>query len=126
MRPLENAQENVRRLAENQSINLPHLKECCEIYPRKSAHCRCDACGVEYCSRDCQIQAYAAYHQSLCTGSDPSNQSIAILMEYWRQTHFPPETTTIYLILKLMALTKQVYFSSCSCGASYLYNNHLR
>lgn len=114
MRPLENAQENVRRLAENnQSINLPHLKECCETYARKSAHCRCDACGVEYCCQECQIQAYAAYHQSLCTRNDPNNnnQSIAILMDYWRQTHFPPETTTIYLILKIMALIKQVYLS---------------
>lgn len=112
MRPLENAQENVRRLAENQSIVLPHLKECCETYARKNERCRCDSCGVEYCSRNCQTQAFATYHQTLCTGSgDPNNQPIAVLMDYWRQIHLPPETTTIYLILKLMALTKQVFLS---------------
>lgn len=108
MRPLENAQENVRRLAENPSIVLPHLKECCETFAQRSAQCRCNRCGVEYCCQGCQNEAFVSYHQDLCAANDLVNQTIPVLMDYWRQIHLPPETTTIYLILKLMAITKQV------------------
>lgn len=106
MRPLENAQENVRRLAENQAIILPHLKECCET--QKSLHRKCNKCGVEYCSEQCQMASLAQYHQALCVGDSGSNHAIGLLMDYWKQIHLPPETTSIYLVLKLMAIMKQV------------------
>lgn len=111
MRPLENAQENVRRLAENQSIVLPHLKECCETFAQKSNQCRCPQCGIEYCSKDCLLQASDSYHQSVCPTNPAAAQSMSILMDYWKQIHLPPETTNIYLVLKLIALAKQVFMA---------------
>lgn len=108
MRPLESAQENIRRLAEDSTINLPHLKQCCTT--NRSLHCACVNCGIGYCSEDCRSQAYHLYHQSLCLGENHQNPShpINVLLDAWKQIHFPPETTTIYLIIKLLAMMKQV------------------
>ena len=56
--------------------------------------------------------AYQAYHKSMCLGervNDP-NHPYSILMDFWRQIHLPPETTTIDLILKLVATMKQVLY----------------
>lgn len=108
MRPLESAQENIRRLAEDSSINLPYLKQCCTT--NRSSHCACVNCGIEYCCEDCRYQAYHLYHQTLCLGENRQNPNhpINLLIDVWRQMHFPPETTTIYLIIKLLAMMKQV------------------
>jgi hypothetical protein len=108
MRPLENAEENVRRLTENHTLSLPLMDRCCET--KKSTHCSCVQCGIEYCSIECRQNAFESYHQTLCLGQsrkDPNNP-VNFLMEIWKQIHLPPETTTIYLILKLIAMIKQV------------------
>lgn len=109
MRPLETAQENVRRLAENSSINLPHVKQCCST--NKSAISVCDNCKIEYCSETCKYQAYHTYHQTLCLGENRKNPNhpFNLLMDVWKQIHLPPETTTIFLIIKLIATMKQVH-----------------
>ncbi len=113
MRPLENAEENVRRLAETQSINLPYLSQCCVT--NKTAQSACSQCGIEYCSESCSQEASQLYHQSLCLGSERKNPNspLNVLMEIWRQIHLPPETTTLNLILKLLAMVKQVIHYSC-------------
>ncbi len=104
----ENAQENVRRLTENGSYNLPHLKECCPT--KKSNHCHCPSCGIEYCCVECRQSAYDTYHQALCLGENRTNENhmYNLLMDAWRSTHLPPETTTINLIVKMIATVKQV------------------
>ncbi len=43
LRALETAQENVRRLAQNQALELPH-PDCCETKPEN--HVKCDKCPV--------------------------------------------------------------------------------
>lgn len=42
-RALETAQGNVRRLAQNQTLELPH-PDCCETKPEN--HVKCDKCPV--------------------------------------------------------------------------------
>ncbi len=106
MRPLEDALENVRRLTENSSISLPFVSQCCKT--NKQSHCKCENCGVEYCSDKCRYQAYLSYHQSLCLAV--KNNSYNLLMDFWRQIHPPIETTSIELILKLLAIIKQVNY----------------
>ena len=107
MRPLETAQENVCRLAEDSSIKLPYLKECCQT--NKSQHCACANCGVEYCSRECLELALNTYHQVMCLGSERFNPNMPmnLLIDVWKQIHLPPETTSIELILKMLATMKQ-------------------
>ena len=84
MKPLETAEENVRRLAEDSSINLPHLKENCVT--KKEFHVACVQCGTEYCSNNCRNLALDSYHESLCVGAqnDPSHP-LNVLMDVWRQ-----------------------------------------
>lgn len=83
MKPLETAEENVQRLAEDSSINLPHLKENC--LTNKEMHCACNQCGIEYCSNSCRNAALDTYHESLCVGSpnEPSHP-YNVLMDVWR------------------------------------------
>lgn len=108
MKPLENAEENVRRLAETQSISLPYLNQCCPT--EKRSHTKCPQCEIEYCSEACLRQAFESYHQTLCLGANRKNPDspLNFLMEVWRRIHLPPETTTINLIIKLIAMMKQV------------------
>lgn len=83
MQPLETAEENVRRLAEDSSINLPYIKENCAT--KKELHCACNQCGVEYCSNICRNLALDRFHESLCVGpqNDP-NHPINVLMDVWK------------------------------------------
>lgn len=104
MKPLETAEENVRRLSGNLSVNLPFVKENCAT--NKEEHCACNMCGIEYCSNTCRNLALDLYHASLCTQNDP-NHPLNVLMDAWRQIHSPPETTTVEIIVKLLAMIKQ-------------------
>jgi hypothetical protein len=108
MKPLETAEENVRRLAETNTISLPYLGQCCQT--DKTTKVACPQCEIEYCSESCRSQAFHLYHQSLCIGEQRKNPDfpLNVLMDIWKQIHLPPETTTIYLILKLIAMIKQV------------------
>jgi SET and MYND domain-containing protein 5 len=110
MRPLETAQENVRRLCEDPTVELPYLKECC--LTRKENHCQCSECGIEYCSVDCQQKAFEKYHNVMCFGTERNNPDhpYNVLLNVWRQIHLPTETTTINLVVKLIATVKQVNY----------------
>jgi len=55
LKPLETAEENVRRLTGNPNFVVPH-KECCEV--NKSLITECHQCGVKYCSVECQNEAF--------------------------------------------------------------------
>ncbi|WAR22457.1 SMYD5-like protein [Mya arenaria] len=106
LRSLEKAEAMARRLTENPALDLPHL-ECCEVKVEDITYC--PACQVPYCSTECRDQAWAAYHRVLCLGSareDPEHP-VNRLMEAWRNIHFPPETATIMLLLKMIAMVKQ-------------------
>lgn len=100
MRPLETAEENVRRLTRKE-IQLP--------YPElgstdKTQHSDCPSCGVTYCSAKCRELASQQYHQLLCYNSDHPLNS---LVETWKQMHYPPETTSIMLICRIIASVEQ-------------------
>lgn len=55
LKPLETAEENVRRLTGNSAIILPY-PECCET--KKDLITECPECGTKYCSIECQNDAY--------------------------------------------------------------------
>lgn len=108
MKPLENTLENVQRLAETRHIDLPYLAQC--DLTNKSAHRKCPQCGVDYCSEQCFSEAFNTYHQAICLHEHRTNPShpYNLLMDIWKQMHLPPETTTVNLIIKLIATVKQV------------------
>ncbi|KAL5274297.1 SMYD5 family protein [Megaselia abdita] len=108
MRPLETTEQNVRRLASDQSLSVPFQ----EHDPTKQwldHFCVCVQCGVKYCSEDCRVDALKKYHKVACMGNFRQDDShpINILNDTWKKMHYPPETGTILLIVRIMAMYKQ-------------------
>ncbi|XP_014472258.1 PREDICTED: SET and MYND domain-containing protein 5 [Dinoponera quadriceps] len=106
LRPLETAEENAQRLAGNSNIVLPH-SECCET--NKNLTTECPTCGVKYCSVECQNEAFQRYHSTLCLQSrvKDENHPLTQLNETWKQMHYPPETATIMLLARMVAMVNQ-------------------
>lgn len=103
--PLETAEENVRRLAGDQTISLPYTEQCCTT--SKSTQVIC-TCSVRYCSTECRGQAWALYHQTLCTANNASiAEPTSKLCDFWKSIHYPPETASIMLLVKVLASIKQ-------------------
>ncbi|KAL3863353.1 hypothetical protein ACJMK2_005112 [Sinanodonta woodiana] len=106
LQSLETAEEMSRRLTENPALDLPY-QECCEARP--SEHVVCPDCQVAYCSEKCLQLALSSYHRVLCMGSsrnDPEHP-LSRLQEAWRNIHYPPETASIMLLIKMVAIVKQ-------------------
>jgi len=106
MEPLETAQENVQRLANDANIVLPH-GDCCAT--RAGFHCECPNCGVRFCSETCMEEAYRAWHKTLCLRSrdpDPAHPLLN-LITIWQSFHYPPESTSITLIMRILASIAQ-------------------
>ncbi|OPL32819.1 hypothetical protein AM593_01874, partial [Mytilus galloprovincialis] len=59
------------------------------------------------------------YHQVLCMGpsrlSEDNDHPLARLQETWRNIHYPPETSSIMLIVKMVALVKQLILMQLVC-----------
>lgn len=108
MKPLETAEENLRRLTGNQTVTLPY-PECCTVQKSKYLQVQCPNCPTQYCSAECLTAAADRYHKFLCLGLDHANavHPLNVLNEAWRKIHYPPETTTIRLVLRLLAMYKQ-------------------
>ncbi|GJQ69057.1 hypothetical protein Trydic_g6221 [Trypoxylus dichotomus] len=105
LRPLETAEENARRLSAKPELRLPY-PECCNTNKNTSACCT--LCGVNYCSTECQITAYNQYHRTLCfQKSSFEEHPLYQLNEMWKQMHYPPETSSIMIIPRILATIQQ-------------------
>lgn len=106
LRPLETAEENVHRLISNTNFLLLH-SECCET--NKNLITECPTCGIKYCSIECQNEAFQRYHNTLCQQSRVKDKShpLTQLNETWKQMHYPPETATVMLLVRMVALVNQ-------------------
>ncbi|XP_067928201.1 histone-lysine N-trimethyltransferase SMYD5-like isoform X2 [Watersipora subatra] len=106
MRSLETAEQNARRLSKQESLVLPH-PECCET--QLLQHVVCEGCGTRYCCAECRSTAFTKYHRSICDGSKKELEShpLRVLENTWKDMHFPPETTSIGLFVKLFAMLQQ-------------------
>ncbi|CAH2003454.1 unnamed protein product [Acanthoscelides obtectus] len=103
LRPLETALENAQRLTAGQVEEMPY-PECCTT--DKSKIVSCPDCGVEYCSEICQTEALNQHHRVLCLQTTERNVDIHPLLkleETWKQMHYPPETSSVLLIVRLLA-----------------------
>lgn len=98
MEPLESANENAVRLANDPNIVLPHHEIC---PTRKSFHVKCPNCEVMYCSQSCLDEGWNSYHKVLCH-TDP-NHPIKVVEDLWRSIHYPPETASIGLVIRILA-----------------------
>ncbi|KAF2975457.1 hypothetical protein EK904_002228 [Melospiza melodia maxima] len=64
---------------------------------------------VTYCSAECRQAALEQYHQVLCLGPsrDDPTHPLNKLQEAWRNMHYPPETSSIMLMARMVATIKQ-------------------
>lgn len=99
MEPLETTQENVTRLTGNPNLLLPNT-ECCSTRP--AFHVSCPACDIKYCSQACLDEAIETYHKTLCVGTSVDHPLIS-LMDMWKTFHYPPESTSIMLLARILA-----------------------
>ncbi|CAD5113147.1 DgyrCDS2338 [Dimorphilus gyrociliatus] len=104
MKPLETAEENAKRLTNDPELALP-FKEQCSV--TKERHTQCQKCQAEYCSQECQTQAYQLYHRMLCDMLSSPSSSLNKLQEIWKNSHYPPETCNILLIARMIARIRQ-------------------
>lgn len=111
LRPLETASENVARLANDASIELPH-PDCCPTTERRTI-AACPHCAVEYCSEDCRNEAAQRYHCAVCpmtqsqSARDAAEHPLHVLIDAWKKIHYPPETCSIMLLVKLVGMYQQ-------------------
>ncbi|XP_061691658.1 histone-lysine N-trimethyltransferase SMYD5 isoform X1 [Syngnathoides biaculeatus] len=106
LRALETAEENAQRLAGNPAFSLPY-PELCPVRPQ--LHQVCPQCQVTYCSAECRQAAADQYHRALCLGpshEDP-HHPINKLKDAWRSMHYPPESSSIMLMARMVATVKQ-------------------
>ncbi|CAG9808176.1 unnamed protein product [Chironomus riparius] len=99
--PLESAQENVRRLAMDVSIVLP--KQVNELADQID---QCNNCQAKYCSPKCASSAAASYHNFECNQYKFGGRFYEI-HELWKKSHYPPETATIDLVIRIFGMIKQ-------------------
>ncbi|ETN67879.1 SET and MYND domain-containing protein 5 [Anopheles darlingi] len=106
--PLETAERNVQRLANDSTILLP-LPDCCSVEAKLVNQAKCEGCGVVYCSRDCLERALKQYHGAICLGTDAQNEQhpVNLLVDFWKKMHYPPETCGIMLFVKIVGMFQQ-------------------
>lgn len=102
MKPLETAQDNVRRLAFDSTIILPYA-ECDKINLQNVV--KCDNCENLFCSQSCYCAELQKNHQMYCNQFGPNGRFHEI-HEIWKRMHYPPESASIVLIIKIFALIK--------------------
>ena len=95
----------LHRLAGVEEVELPLTEKYDPT--DTSMHTQCDACGERYCSEMCMSKA-AVYHEALCCRTcDPEERRlhpVGQVEEAWKKMHTPPETASITILLKLMAM----------------------
>uniref|UniRef100_A0A8C7DT41 Protein-lysine N-trimethyltransferase SMYD5 n=1 Tax=Oncorhynchus kisutch TaxID=8019 RepID=A0A8C7DT41_ONCKI len=125
LRALETAEDNARRLSGIPDLSLPH-PELCKVHPE--LHQACPQCQVMYCSNECRQAAADQYHRALCLGTsqeDP-NHPISKLKDAWRSMHYPPETSSIMLMARMVATVKQGQLTVLrTLFTTALYDDHL-
>ncbi|KAI2656705.1 SET and MYND domain-containing protein 5 [Labeo rohita] len=88
LRALETAEENARRL--NHGLDVRSLQ-------------------VMYCSAECRQAAWEQYHKVLCLSQshDDPDHPVNKLQDAWRSVHYPPETSSIMIMARMVATIKQ-------------------
>ncbi|XP_066925245.1 histone-lysine N-trimethyltransferase SMYD5-like [Clytia hemisphaerica] len=109
LKSMETAQNMARRLSSKYDLELPYAEQCCDNLKQRIEVFQCPRCKEKYCSEICFQNAEQKYHRLLCLGDGRRNASHPInqLDEAWKKVHYPPETATVNLILKMVAMITQ-------------------
>lgn len=104
--PLETAEENARRLTGKPELVLPY-PQCCQT--KKDKITECENCKTLYCSVTCKNNAANQYHRNICSqiGEKGMLNPLEKLIEAWKEIHYPPETSNIMLVVRILMLIQQ-------------------
>jgi len=85
MRPLETIQENIHRLANDPTLQVP-LQQHDPTKHWIENFTFCPRCNIRYCSEDCLREAYAKYHRAGCLKVDRNNENhpVNVLNSIWK------------------------------------------
>ncbi len=109
LQPLESPQENARRLLQDPNFNLPDVPGAPSgIHDASVFHC--PNCQIGYCSEACRQASANEYHAFLCTPPQNSPNPFELLEQEWRESHFPPETGTVMLLVRIAAAHFSAHF----------------
>ena len=98
MIPLESENEAVLRLTQGEIICLPK----CEKSMKEPTIVKCHKSGQEFCCEKCKQEADLAFDRMLL----PLRAQLDEIEDLWRDIHFPPETATITLVYRLLAMKR--------------------
>jgi len=98
MRPLETQDECIQRLTKNKISSLPKTEHTYQAPPI----IKCTKRGEIFCSEKCKNEADMKYNRMLTTVKD----KIEEIDDLWRDIHFPPETASIALVYRLLAMKR--------------------
>ncbi|ORZ39384.1 hypothetical protein BCR44DRAFT_44709 [Catenaria anguillulae PL171] len=117
---LESPKQQAARLAGLESEDQLDLPLANDLLP-PITRLACPTCDAQYCSHACQTHAWNAYHQVLCPGVCTPHQ-VAMqqqIIDEWKSFHYPPETATITLVLKMVAMM-------CVAGSDEVFTAHFK
>lgn len=104
MRSLETPTEMCSRLIGVQFNSLPFQEKA----PTPIEIVKCSGCEAVYCSEKCRVKAWESYHQVLCRSEGRIDfNGLDNLDQCWREMHFPPESATVMIIVRILAMYKQ-------------------
>ncbi|KAM7541608.1 hypothetical protein Aperf_G00000030644 [Anoplocephala perfoliata] len=107
LKPLENPQDNARRLTGQQYLTLPDVPSAPPGNSLVSVF-TCPSCKTEYCCETCLIAARNDYHAFTCC--EDQDNTFNRLEECWRACHPMPETGTVMLLVRIAAAHFCGYF----------------
>jgi hypothetical protein len=100
MTSMETPAAMAARLSAQPSVEL--VRSDCFVVDQTN-HTACDKCSTVYCRQECKQAAWDQHHQLLCTGGNPDHP-LALLQTSWKEIHPPPETTSVELLSRFLAM----------------------
>lgn len=98
LRPLESSNEAIIRLTKANVTSLPEI----DFQEEPVKVVKCTKTGTEYCCEECLKEADYRYMRML----SGEWENVKELDSLWRDLHFPPETATVTLMLKILAIKR--------------------
>jgi len=102
LKSLETPVGMLQRLSKDKELTLPIADHMPSV--DVSSFAFCPGCKVMFCSDACLKTALAQYHTPVCTNGEPDHPLVK-LDELWRNMHYPPETTSLVMIIKIIGLS---------------------
>ncbi|XP_004343338.2 SMYD5 protein [Capsaspora owczarzaki ATCC 30864] len=87
-------------------FELPFMDQCNLTIATQQDIVTCETCSLVFCNAACRDAAMESHHRILCTRND-ADHPLQLLQSAWKSIHYPPETTSIMLLARIIAMLRQ-------------------